>query len=148
MKTTPKTKPTVRETECKFRTPYGPRKRVAIAFPAESLYTDQSYGPESDINTIMARYQFNGELPVLNAIPGQFMDTSEMDFKHHMNVVTEAREMFSQLPSSLRSRFGNDPGAFLGFVSDCKNHRELAELGLLTPEATKQILSSPIDSEI
>ena len=44
------------------------------------------------------------------------------------------------LPSSLRSRFGNDPAAYLDFVSNEENKPEMAKLGLLTPEAEERAL--------
>jgi phage internal scaffolding protein len=39
--------------------------------------------------------------------------------------------MFNDLPSSIRSRFGNDPAAFLDFVNDEGNADEMIKLGLI-----------------
>jgi len=132
--------PKAEQQKTPFRHAYGARLRTPITFPADSPYTDQSYGPESDINTIMARYQSTGELPVINRANAQYLDVSEHDFATHMQMITEAREMFAELPSKLRARFGNDPGAFLGFIDNPDNQKELAQLGLLTPEATQKLL--------
>lgn len=134
-----------------FRCAYTAHLEVTLHFPENSEYTDQSYREESDINTIMARYQSTGELPQLNNMEGQFLDVSEMDFQEHMNFIIQAEDMFMQLPSAVRDRFGNDPGAFLGFCSDETNRTELAKMGLLTPEATEAILYPkpvPSDEEI
>lgn len=119
---------------------YSIKQRIRVTFPAVSPYTDQSYKEEADINTIMQRYQSTGEMPVLDAPSNSFMDVSEMDFMEHMQEVTRAREMFAELPSHVRDRFANSPAHFLAFVSEPDNHRELAELGLLTPEATENLL--------
>lgn len=123
-----------------FVSAYSEKVVVDLEFPADSEYTDQSFRDECDINTIMARYQSTGELPLLNTQEGQWLDVTEMDFQEHMNFIIEAQGLFDALPSDIRDRFGNDPGAFLGFVSDESNRSEVAKMGLLTPEATEAIL--------
>lgn len=122
---------------------YSKKNRTQIAFQADSPYTDQSFKEEADINTIMKRYQSTGELPVLDDPSNNFLDVSDYDFTEHMNAVTEAREMFAALPSTLRDRFYNSPAHFLDFVENPRNRTELAELGLLTEEATRAILNPP-----
>lgn len=117
--------------------------KLPLFFPENSPYTDQSFKAESDINTIMARYQSTGEMPVINQAYPQFLDVTELDFQTHMNVVAEANQLFAELPSKLRDRFGNDPAAFLGFVSDDENRVEMAKLGLLSDDATRAILAPP-----
>lgn len=123
-----------------FRSAYSEHLYVGLECEAVSLYTDQSFKDESDINTIMARYQSTGEMPVLNEMQGQWLDVTEMDFQAHMDFIIEAQGIFDSLPSDLRDRFGNDPGAFLGFCSDEANRPEMAKLGLLNEEATRRIL--------
>jgi len=123
-----------------FRSYSSEKLIVSMEFPENSDVTDQSFKDECDINTIMARYQSTGELPVLNQGNAQWLDVSEMDFQSHMNFIIEAQDLFDQLPSSIRDRFGNDPGAFLGFCSDEANTVEIAKMGLLTPEATDRVL--------
>lgn len=130
----------------RFQVNYGPRLEVALTFPEVSEWTDQSFAAECDINTIMAKYQSTGELPVLNQAEAQWLDVTGMDFQEHMNFILEAEDMFAQLPSSIRDRFGNDPAAFLDFTSDPENKTELARMGLLTPEATEAVLY-PVKTE-
>lgn len=127
----------------RFYSAYSEKLSPALEFPEDSEYTDQSFADEADINTIMARYQSTGELPVLNSTEGQWLDVTEMDFQTHMDFLIEAQSLFDSLPSAIRDRFGNDPGAFLGFASDEDNRVELAKMGLLTPEATEAILYPP-----
>lgn len=124
----------------RFRTAYSDKLVIDMHFPKDSDFTDQSFRDECDINTIMAKYQSTGEMPVLNGSQAQWLDVTEMDFQRHMQFMVEAQEMFDQLPSAIRDRFGNDPGAFLGFCSDAENTVEIAKMGLLTPEATERVL--------
>ncbi|MCY1437124.1 scaffolding protein [compost metagenome] len=126
-----------------FVSAYSEKHPVVINFPLDSLYTDQSFKEEADINTIMARYQSTGEMPVLNGVQGQWLDVTEMDFQTHMDFILDAQQLFDQLPSAIRDRFGNDPGAFLGFTSDPENRLEMARMGLLTPEAAADLLRPP-----
>lgn len=115
----------------------------SINFPVDSLVTDQSFRDECDINTIMARYQSTGEMPIINNMEQQWLDVTQHDFQTHMNFIVEAQSMFDDLPSHIRDRFGNDPGAFLDFTSNSENLSEIAKMGLLTPEATEAILYPP-----
>lgn len=92
----------------------------------------------------MARYQSTGEMPLLNEMNPQFLDVSAgMDFQTHMDFILDAEDMFAQLPSKIRDRFGNNPGAFLEFSTDDANRVELAKMGLLNDEATRAILNPP-----
>ena len=45
--------------------------------------------------------------------------------------------MFSELPSTVRKEFANNPGEFLAFVYDEKNHDKLAEMGLTNTPYSK-----------
>lgn len=127
--------------ETPFRSAYGPKLKTPITFPKNSSWTKQEFKAESDINTIMAQYQRTGELPKLNEVAPQYLDVTGMDFHTHMQQIREAQELFDQLPSSLRNRFQNDPGAFIDFTSDENNRPELARMGLLSTEATRAILA-------
>lgn len=128
-------------TQSRFYSAYSPKLSLPMVWDSPSPYTDQSFRDECDINTIMSRYQSTGEMPVLNQANANWLDVSGEDFQTHMNIVVEARQMFSQLPSDIRDRFGNSPQAFLSFTSDPLNLPELARMGLLTPEATERITS-------
>lgn len=101
-------------------------------FPPNSRWTKQSFKDECDINTIMARYMSTGELPDISSVAPQYLDvTSGFDFQSMNDQVVEAKNLFSQLPSALRSRFANDPGAFLDYCADPENEPEMRKLGLL-----------------
>lgn len=120
---------------------YSKSNQQPLTFNPESSLTRQEFKDECDINHIMARYQSTGELPRLNQGTAQFLDVSaSLQFQESMNFIAEAQSMFNELPSRLRDRFYNDPAQFLDFCSNPKNTVELAQMGLLTPEATKAAL--------
>lgn len=121
----------------RIRTAYSEKLVIALEFPPESEYTDQSFKDECDINFIMAQYQSTGEMPIINEMPGQYLDVTGMDFQQHMDFILQAQAMFNDLPSAIRDRFGNDPAAFLDFTGDENNRLELARMGLLNEEATQ-----------
>lgn len=121
-----------------FRDAYSVKSRLAITFPPTGR-TVQSFKEECDINTIMNRYNSTGELPNLNSVDPQYLDCTAMDFQAHQNIIAGAQTLFNELPSALRSRFENDPGQFLDFVSNENNRQELAEMGLLRPNAPQSI---------
>ena len=93
----------------------------------------QNFAEECDINTIVKRFGLTGELPSNVKVP-QYGDFDQVvDYHSAMNLVAQANEAFDQMPASVRSRFANDPGAFVDFCSDPANAAEMGRLGLLTP---------------
>lgn len=116
-----------------FKTNYSSKTDVTVDCSVEPSLTKQEFKDECDINTIMAKYQFSGQIPNLNERSPQYIDTTGHDYQLAMNTVSEANSLFQELPSSLRNRFDNDPAQFLDFCSDDKNRDEMHELGLLKP---------------
>jgi len=134
---------------------------TSLTFPPNSRWTKQSFREECDINTIMARYQSTGEMPVISERAPQYLDVSAgFDFAQMQDQVLEAQRLFNDLPSSLRNRFANDPAAFLDYVQDEANRPEMYQLGLLkkspselapanleaTSEARQSAVSTPSSS--
>lgn len=103
----------------------------ATHFPCPSV-TKQSFKDECDINTLVSRWQKSGQVgSSFNATPGDFRDVSNVpDYHTALNMVIEAQRMFDALPSNVRDRFQNDPGAFLSFMDDPRNVDEAVSLGL------------------
>lgn len=133
-------------TKLRFISAYSPKLKVTISFPAQGR-TKQSFKAECDINTIMAKYQSTGQMPQLNLGNPQYEDTTGYDFQEAAQLVASAKSQFNELPSSLRNRFENDPAKFLNFTSNPNNRVELAQMGLLTPEATSAILSPQVSAD-
>lgn len=93
--------------------------------------TEQAHKQECDMNYILADYHRTGLLKHAAKYKGQYDDFSEADFTTAMYVVTEAQQMFDQLPANIRNRFDNAPAKFLAFVGDPKNEAEMRQLGIL-----------------
>lgn len=117
--------------EHKFHTAYGPHIKSTITFTGKGR-TKQSHVAECDINQILAKYQKSGALTHLNTHAAQYGEATSQTFHDALNIVAKAQSMFEDLPSSIRTKFKNDPGNFLDFVQDPKNASELVQLGLAT----------------
>jgi len=106
----------------------------------------RSFQKECDINVIMASYQKTGAIAHFNRHQGDYGVHSGLDFAESMRIVTDAQAMFDDLPSSIRTKFANDPALFMDFVQDEDNLDEMVELGLMkSPGAGKE--AKPIVQE-
>jgi len=108
----------------------------------------QSFAEESEINNIVDRYQKRGIFDHAAKYGGTYDQMpGPDDFHQAMNLVTEAQQMFEELPSNVRTRFRNDPGIFLDFVGDPANEEEMIQMELIKrpersagpPEAASQV---------
>ncbi len=130
---------------------------VELRAPEERLFftpcvgesrAKQSFAKECDINFIMARYQKSGAVTHVNRHGADYGFATSLDFAESMRVVIKGQEMFDDLPSSIRSRFGNQPGAFLEFVQEEENYDEMVELGLIEkPEVVEPVEVSVVAPE-
>lgn len=125
------------ETQTRFKTAYSPKNQIKLEFPIESPYTRQEFKNECDINYIMLQYEMTGEINHINESAPQYLDCSGEDFRAHMDYIAGAFSLFEELPATIRARFDNDPAEFLDFCSHEKNRPEMAQMGLLSDEATK-----------
>lgn len=103
--------------------------------------TKQSEAEEADINTIVRRFNLTGQLPTNLRTP-QYGDFDGIDsFQDAMDRVRAATENFMMIPAEIRSKFGNDPGAFVEFASNPDNLPELRKMGLARdiPEAATPV---------
>lgn len=125
-----------------FRSAYSEKLSIDMVFPENSPHTRQEFADECDINNIMKQYLNTGEFFHLNETAPQYLDCTGEDFRVHMDYIAGAFSMFEELPSAIRHRFDNDPAEFLDFCSQEKNRPELAEMGLLSPEAVDR-MSTP-----
>lgn len=97
---------------------------------------------ECDINTIVRRFGLTGELPsnVRSPTYGDFADAT--DYHTALNAVIAADNAFMQLPADIRTRFNNDAGAFVDFVSDDSNRAEAEKLGLVPSGSSGEPVSN------
>ncbi len=114
-----------------LRSAYSKKSPVRLILTGHSR-TKQSFKDETDINTIMARFQKTGMLEFVNKHEPQYGDVTALDFQSSMERVATSREMFAELPSKVRDRFENDPAKLLEFLDNPENKAEAVLLGLAT----------------
>ena len=102
----------------------------AVHFPEPTLCV-QSQAEDTDINTIVRRFGLTGELPTGVRAPeyGDFVGTT--DYTSALAIIREADEAFYAMPAEVRSRFNNQPAAFLDFLDNPLNRDEALSLGLV-----------------
>ena len=126
-----------------FRTAYGPKKKSTLNCPANESRTKQSFKAECDVNLIVRKFAKTGAMEHLNQYQGEYGEFEAIDYQTALNAVIAAQEMFNSLPSAVRSRFGNDPGAFVEFAQDRANIDTMREWGLAEPERPPASPASP-----
>jgi len=106
--------------------------------------TDQSFKKSADINNIMKQYAKTGLLNEPNKAFAKYVDnTTAIPLEDAHRLVNEAKELFYQLPSSLRKQMDNDPMQLESFLRDPDNHDQLLKYGLIEkPKA--DVISSEI----
>lgn len=119
------------------------RTQYDTDYKAEVFFTDPGDGPsltqqsmmeETDINTIMKRYETTRDLTHLGQIAGIYGDFSDVDdYKTGMDRINNADALFMELPAQVRDRFGNDPAAFVDFATNPENIGEMRKMGLAPP---------------
>lgn len=115
-----------------------PKLKTVVAYRRVQLNcTDpsivkQSFKDECNINSIISKYRKTGFVSHLSSQPGRYDDVSSVpDYMSALNIVRNSQELFSELPSVLRERFGNNPLNLISFLSDDKNRDEAIKLGLV-----------------
>lgn len=93
--------------------------------------TQQHFKEECDINTIIRRFGITKLAPDPVRMPTYGDFTEVFDFHSAANAIAQARESFDAMPATVRSRFNNDPGAFVDFCSAEENRAEAVKLGLV-----------------
>lgn len=109
---------------------YRPHMRV-FAPHSDELVTRQDFKAECDINTILRQYSKTGVITHVQKNRPTYTDLPDgLDYQRSMNIILEGQEAFDGLPSSVRSRFGNDPATFLLALSDPDQRGYLTEVGV------------------
>lgn len=120
---------------------------TGICCPEETK-AQQQFKDETDINTIVRKFGLTGQLPDNVTMPTYVDYEGIFDFQTAMNAVLQAEEAFMAMPADVRTRFGNDPQAFLEFCGDDKNRDEAIRLGLVpSPLVVAPPLASDASSE-
>lgn len=92
--------------------------------------TIQSAREETDINFIVKKFGLTGQFKPPARLPSYGDFTGVEDFHSAMNAIRTAEEGFMDLPSNIRTRFGNDPQLYLEFVTNPENKEEMYKMGL------------------
>lgn len=95
--------------------------------------TKQEFVDQCNVNKIIKEFTITGQITHISAkaAQGAFIDLpAGLDYQNSLNIMIKAEEAFMALPAAVRDRFGNDPAAFLEFMSDPENGDEMIKMGL------------------
>lgn len=124
-----------------FYTRYAPPKSP-IADSSKPSLTQQEFRESCDINNILAKFSVQAQ--ALGVDPsllmpqdqGTYGDFSNLDdFQTAQNKIAFLNDQFSNLPSDVRRKFGDDLNTFIGAISDPTRIDELGELGVWNKES-------------
>lgn len=122
-------------------------KRQVSTKNTEPSRTDQSFAQITDVNNIMANYVKTGQIKHLAKTQGLYADVSQIpDLDSALTQVTKAQQAFDNLPSHLRTRFGNSPVEFINFLQNNENREEAIKLGIIPkppPTPPQELISEP-----
>ncbi len=108
-----------------------------VADSSKPSLTQQEFKESCDINNILAK--FSVQAHALGVEPSQLMpqdqgtygDFSNLDdFQTAQNKIAFLNDQFSNLPSDVRRKFGDNLNNFIGALSDPSRIDELGELGV------------------
>lgn len=108
-----------------------------VADSSKPSLTQQEFKESCDINNILAK--FSVQARALGVEPSQLMpqdqgtygDFSQLDdFQTAQNKIAFLNDQFSNLPSDVRRRFGDDLNNFVTAISDPSRIDELGDLGV------------------
>lgn len=93
--------------------------------------TQQQFVEETNVNSIIRKYQKTGIISHINSNTGNYGDFSSYgDFKTQLDTVRSAFAEFDAMPAHIRKKFSNDPAQLVEFLSDPQNLDEAVKLGL------------------
>lgn len=108
-----------------------------VADSSKPSLSQQEFKESCDINNILAKFAVQAQ--ALGVEPSQLMpqdqgtygDFSNLDdFQTAQNKIAFLNDQFSNLPSNVRRKFGDDLNTFIGAISDPNRIDELGELGV------------------
>ncbi len=105
------------------------RKRVCID-KMDPSKTDQSFKNEVNINNIIDRYKKTGLLPNFKERIPLFGDENTTTLYDAFQAVSNAQELFLELPVAIRKEMGHDPKNLESYLSNPENAETLLEYGL------------------
>lgn len=107
-------------------------RKAQLALIPEKDYSDgktvQAFKDETDIQRMLSRAQQAGTLSHLQKYEAQYGDLADFDFLETQVKLVQAREIFDELPSEIRTEFHQSPAQFFAYVNDPANAGRLEEL--------------------
>lgn len=98
----------------------------------------------ADIHNIMKKFERDGILHHVNTVKGRYADyPGEVDFHQMQNTIALAKTMFETVPPDIRSKFHNDPGEFVDFMTNEANYSEIKELGIEPDWLPEPVIAAP-----
>lgn len=113
-----------------------------VADSSNPSLTQQEFKESCDINNILAKFSVQAQ--ALGVEPSQLMpqdqgtygDFSNLDdFQTAQNKIAFLNDQFSNLPSDVRRKFGDDLNNFVSAISDPSRIDELGEIGVWNKES-------------
>lgn len=102
------------------------------------ILVQQQYKDECDLNWILNRLTPEDIEERRLAAQGVYADfTNVMDYGEAKMLVAQCDAAFMSLSPKIRSRFDNDPNAFIEFMEDSQNDEEAVRLGLKSADVLK-----------
>lgn len=123
-----------------------PYKPVRLDFSKDIPLTQQSGLVDADINNILRKFKITGLRPIdqRQAIYGDF--TKARDYIESLNLISQADDVFMELPADIRQRFSNSPIEFCKFAEDPKNKQQMIDWGLYPKKDDDAVRSGANDS--
>lgn len=115
-----------------FRTAYGEKKQVTTINDKPSM-TKQSLVENANINKIIKRFGYGHVVTNMQKLEGIYGDITSQSLKDASDMMIKASEAFQEVPSDIRKKFGNDPGAFIDYATNNDNIDQLIQWGLAKP---------------
>lgn len=112
--------------------------------PVGPSRTKQSFADAVNINDLVRRHDKGQLIDHINENPPKYGDfINAPDYHTALNLINDAQEAFMSVPADIRSRFANDPAAFLEFVQNEENLPEMREMGLALAQPPMPPLEAP-----
>jgi len=122
-------------------------KRVRQVHPkCGKTMTEQHHAKTCNINYIVGKYQKTGLVDHVNRHQGRYGDVSAANFETAMELVTEQKTVFAELPSSVRKHYKNDVTKYLAHVQTeegALEHQNLLNPAPEEPEPEKEPQNEP-----
>ncbi len=102
------------------------------------MLTEQNHKKETNINNILKTYNKTGLLTHVQSMEAKYGDYTGADFKTMLDIVSDVKSNFNELPPEIRDRFKNDPQKYLEFFENPANREEAIKLGLVHENVTEE----------